>query len=135
MIREGQFRDIPQIYNLVEQAVFVSSRYQEVDFETTLASIKQALSLPNMAVFVSDNNGELGGVICGVLAPSFHGKFLVSDYLIFYSNDGKGGQLFKRYVQWVSSFMDAKQIEHDGNEINLFKRYGFKKNLDRYVRV
>ena len=135
MIREAQFKDIPQIYGLIEKAVLVSSRYQEVDFETTLASIKQALSLPNMAVFVSDNNVKLGGVICGVLAPSFHGKFLVSDYLIFYSHDGKGGQLFKRYVEWVSGFKDAKQIEHDGNEIKLFKRYGFEKNLDRYVRV
>lgn len=111
MIRDGQFRDIDQIYGLAYEAVFASGRHKQVDEEVLVATIKNALSAPNMAVFVSDNGERLNGLIAGMVTPSFHGRFLVATDIIFHHETGVGAQLFKRYLRWAKSFNDVKQID------------------------
>jgi len=129
-IRPGQLKDREGIHDLAVRALRASDRAGEVDSDVLNATILTALTSPQYCILVSGDRDEIKGSVCGIIAPSFYGKFMTATDIFLYSEDGSGYWLYKGFLQWAESFNLVKQIHFS----NSFKVDGDDRQLDTMMK-
>ena len=124
MIREATFKDIDAMMDLSRQA-HQASPYKDVpsdqDYVRRMAMI--AIQMPNFCAFVSDEEGEITGLMVGCVKPNAFGMLTASDVIVYAAKPGSGVRLFSRFLRWAKT-MPAQLItvtSSFGNE--KFDRY------------
>lgn len=104
MIRDATTEDLDAMLELSRQA-HRASPYRDVpsdqDYVRRMALV--AITMPNFCAFVSDEDGEITGLMVGCVKPNAFGMLTASDVIVYASKPGSGVKLFSRFIRWAKT--------------------------------
>lgn len=113
-IRRATRDDLP---GLVELALreHAKSRMasQPIDLEHVQNSFLAAIHGMASAVFVSDEHGELSGLIAGLLQPGLFNRRASVYELLWYAEDGSGMRLLAALKDWARRMRAVQLVVHN----------------------
>lgn len=65
------------------------------------------------AVFVSEHDGVLGGLIAGMVQPNLFNRFTTAYELLWYAEDGTGLLLLAELKEWASRMRAVELVVHN----------------------
>ena len=101
MIRKARMGDLVPLKEIIGEAWRTYfERFPVNDLKLTRA-VHQFMSDKRRAMFVSEVNGEIVGVIAGEVSPMMVSDEKAAEEYIFFCKSGEGRELLKAYVEWA----------------------------------
>lgn len=109
MIRTAQKEDIPALVDMSRSMQQESPRYKDVSFNCEVMSnfLELRIGNPDCCIFLSEENGEIVGMIGGIICPYFFSldESYASDLGLYVTPEMRGGRhayaLIKEYEAWA----------------------------------
>lgn len=102
-IRRATIDDVPALVRLakVEHGL---SRMAQTPFDADFVAqrFSQAVTGLSSAVFVSDSDGEVKGLIAGAVQQNLHNRYGTAYELLWFAVDGSGMQLLQSLRDWAT---------------------------------
>lgn len=102
MIRQATTSDLDNILALCRMA-HAHSPYRdiELDEDHIRRMALLAIVMPHFCVFVSEQNGELEGLVVGGINQNAFGILTASDLITYTLKPGAGVHLYSRFLRWA----------------------------------
>jgi len=102
LIRRATIDDVPALVRLakVEHGL---SRMAQTPFDADFVAqrFSQAVTGLSSAVFVSDSDGEVKGLIAGAVQQNLHNRYCTAYELLWFAVDGSGLKLLEALKTWA----------------------------------
>lgn len=86
---------------------------QPFDAEKVQASFVGAVHGLASAVFVSESNGQIGGLIVGITQPNLFNRYQTAYELLWYAEDGAGLRLLGALKDWSQRMRAVELVVHN----------------------
>lgn len=123
-IRRATREDVPALCALALRE-HGRSRFagQPFDAEKVRASFMGAVHGLAAAVFVSEKDGALGGLIVGITQPNLFNRYQTAYELLWYAEDGAGLRLLGALKDWSRKMRAVELVVHNYAGINSPERF------------
>lgn len=102
-IRRATADDVPALVSLAKLEHGLSRMAQTpFDADFVAQRFSQAVTGLSSAVFVSDSDGEVKGLIAGVMQQNLHNRYGTAYELLWFAVDGSGMQLLQSLRTWAT---------------------------------
>lgn len=132
MIRRMEGRDIPAILELGKRLHAAIGDLPEIDEPGCKMLLARALCHKKQLVLVHERDGQIVGVLFGLIEEMWFSKALHATDVIFYSTSAGGAFMLRRFIRWAQS-MGATEIDMSVSSgvdtqttSRMFERAGFK---------
>lgn len=114
MIRRATLQDIDQLMVLA-RLEHAASRMSDQPFDELLVRNRFAGAINGMAtaVFVSETDGKLDGLIAGMAQQNLHNRYSTVYELLWFSLAGKGLQLLAALKAWANLMRATSLVVHN----------------------
>lgn len=102
LIRRAAIDDVPALVSLAKLEHGLSRMAQTpFDADFVAQRFSQAVTGLSSAVFVSDSDGEVKGLIAGAVQQNLHNRYGTAYELLWFAVDGSGMQLLQALRDWA----------------------------------
>lgn len=114
MIRRAITADVPALVGLAQQE-HALSRMSATPFEpeTVASNFAGCITGLSSAVFVSERNSQLTGLIAGMVQRNLHNRFCTVYELLWFSTDGRGMRLLEALKAWADRMRATDLVVHN----------------------
>jgi len=130
IIRRATREDVPALCALAHRE-HAHSRFSHQPFDEAKveASFMGAVHGLAAAVFVSESDGQLGGLIVGITQPNLFNRYHTAYELLWYAEDGSGFKLLQALKDWSQKMRALELVVH--NYAGIISPERFNKAMSR----
>ena len=138
MIRPATVDDFDTLKTLFQEAYDGASQVSgEIDWEHGRRMLAYGVTFPNFHCEVVEHNGEVVGVMGGMINKNIWGAATAMDLITYSKRETPG--LIRRFIQWAESqnadFIHITSLANNPRYSKLIKRLGFAQTGVNFIKV
>jgi hypothetical protein len=115
IIRRASVDDVPALVELARQEHSLSANFAQTPFDEAVSTVnmREAIKSLASAVFVSEVDGVIGGLVAGISQRNLHNRYCTVYELLWFSVDGHGLRLLSELKRWAVKMRATRLVVHN----------------------